>query len=342
MNGTADRWPELPWREWEATLSTVHMWTQIVGKVRMASAPPLNHWWHVPLYVSSRGLTTSAVPYGQESFQIDFDFIDHQLRLSESRGGSRVIELAPRSVKQFYREVMQALHELRIDVRIWTTPVEVPEAIPFEVDEQHASYDPAQANLLWRSLLDADRVLGEFRVRFLGKASPVHLFWGSFDLAASRFSGRRAPRHPGGAPNCADWVMEEAYSHEVSSAGWWPAGNEHGPAFYAYLYPEPEGFAQALVRPEAASYDHGLRDFLLPYDAVRSADDPDGAVLDFFQSTYEAGANLARWDRPGLEPAFLPDRPPRRAWTLSPAEGRSDRRWPLGSHAQPAVNHSSR
>jgi hypothetical protein len=315
VKGAGDRWPELPWTEWEPTISTLHMWTQIVGKVRMTLAPPLNHWWHVPLYVSARGLTTTAIPYGPRDFQVDFDLIDHRLLVTESGGGAFVIDLGPKSVAEFYRQFMDGLRGLGIDVRIWTHPVEVAESIPFESDEQHASYEPDHAHRFWLALTQADRVMTEFRARFLGKASPVHFFWGGFDHATTRFSGRRSWGHPGGAPNCAVWVMEEAYSHEVSSAGWWPQSKPPGPAFYSYMYPEPVGFDRAAVRPEAASYDQVFGEFVLPYDAVRAAADPDATLLDFFQSTYEAGVTLAGWDRAALEPGRLPERPPRSAWS---------------------------
>lgn len=310
-------WPELPWREWGETISTLHMWIQVIGKVRMALAPPLNHWWHVPLYVSSRGLSTSPIPYRRRQFQVDLDFIDHRLQVTDSEGGSFTMPLQPMSVATFFREFMGGLHGLGIEVRIWTSPVEVIEAIPFESDEQHASYDPDQVHLLWRALLQADRALKAFRTGFVGKASPVHLFWGSFDLAASRFSGLPAPRHPGGAPNCPDWVMEEAYSREESSVGWWPQLDPPGPAFYAYSYPEPDGFRAAPIRPAAAYFDARLGLFMLPYDAVRMSADPDSAVRDFLQSTYEAGADLAGWDRARLEPTAHPEQPPRRPWSTS-------------------------
>ncbi len=315
-------WPELPWREWEPTISTIHMWVQIVGKVRMALAPPLNHWWHIPLYVSSRGLTTSPIPYGRRHFQVDFDFVDHLLLVTDSNGGSFTLPLSPMSVATFYREFMAGLRGLGIEVRIWTRPVEVADAIPFESDEKHASYDASQAQLLWRGLLHADRVLKQFQSGFLGKVSPVHLFWGSFDLAASRYSGRPAPRHPGGVINCPDWVMEEAYSREETAMGWWPRTDEPGPSFYAYTYPEPEGYRSAEIRPQAATFDEQFGEFLLPYDAVRGLADPEGAVLEFFQTTYETGADLGGWDRLALEPVARPGSPPRRAWS-TPADDAS-------------------
>jgi hypothetical protein len=307
------------------------MWTQIVGKVRMALAPPLNHWWHVPLYVTARGMTTSAIPCGPRHFQVDFDFLDHRLDVTDSTGESFTMALEPKSVARFYGDFMDGLRGLGIEVRIFTRPVEVANAIPFEADEQHASYDPRHAHLFWRGLLQADRVLKTFQTGFVGKASPVHFFWGSFDLAATRFSGRPAPLHPGGAPNCPDWVMEEAYSREESSAGWWPSSDEPGPVFYAYTYPEPEGFRSAPVRPTEASFDPRFGELMLPYDVVRRAADPDAAVLEFLQSAYEAGADLGGWDRLALEPAIRPDRPAKRPWStldstaVGPRPGRRPR-----------------
>jgi hypothetical protein len=292
------------------------MWTQIVGKIRLTLAPPVNHWWHVPLYVSSRGLTTSAIPYGDRAFQLDFDFVDHRLVVTDGRPGAFVLDLRPQSVAAFYRELMGGLRGRGIDVRIHPRPVELVEAIPFAEDEVHTSYEPRHAELFWRGLVHADRTLKEFRTRFVGKASPVHFFWGSFDLAATRFSGRAAPTHPGGMPNCPDWVQVEAYSQQVSSAGWWPLSEEPGPAFYAYPYPEPDGYREELVRPVDAYFDPRWGEFLLPYDAVRAAADPDAIVLEFFQSTYEAAATLAGWDRPALEAAEVPDLPPRRPWSF--------------------------
>jgi uncharacterized protein DUF5996 len=308
-------WPELPWRDWGASIATVHMWTQIVGKVRLALASPLNHWWHVTLYVSSRGLTTSAIPYGGGRFQIDFDFIDHRLLVTDSEGGSFTMPLEPKSVARFYRELMAGLRSLGIDVRISTRPVEVAEAVPFETDEQHASYDAGHVRLFWRGLLQADRLMKAFQTGFVGKASPVHFFWGSFDLATTRFSGRPAPLHPGGAPNCPDWVMEEAYSREESSIGWWPQSEPPGPAFYAYTYPEPDGYRSASVRPSETFFDPRLGLFVLPYEAARISADPDAAVLDFFRSTYAAGADLGGWDRSTLEPRIHPGQPPHAPWS---------------------------
>jgi hypothetical protein len=297
----AGGWPALPFEEWRETCATLHMWTQVVGKVRLAQAPHVNHWWQVPLYVSARGLTTSPVPYGERTFQVDFDFQNHRLLIETSDGDSREMKLAPRAVADFYGEFMSALRSLGLEVRIWTTPVEVPNPVPFEKDETHAAYQPEYANRFWRALVQADRVLQKFRSRFLGKCSPVHFFWGSFDLAVTRFSGRPAPPHPG-TPGVADSITREAYSHEVSSAGFWPGGDAlPEPIFYAYAYPEPEGFKDFSVRPDEAYYSADFREFVLPYEAARRAPDRDGALLEFLQSTYEAAAELGRWDRPALE-----------------------------------------
>jgi hypothetical protein len=270
------------------------MWTQVVGKIRLALTPLVNHWWNVPLYVSTHGLTTSPIPYGAGSFEMLFDFLDHRLRIETSDGATRSMALAPRPVAEFYRETMAALSGLGIEVSIWTTPVEVPDPIPFEQDEMHRSYDPEHAQRFWRVLAQADRVLTEFRARFLGKVSPVHFFWGSFDLAVTRFSGRPAP-------NVSDSVTREAYSHEVSSAGFWPGGGAFDALFYAYAYPEPDGFQQYPVQPTEAFYSKDLGEFVLPYEAVRNAPSPDEALMAFLQSTYEAAADLADWDRAALE-----------------------------------------
>lgn len=296
----ADLWPSLPLAEWRDTRDTLHRWTQVVGKVRLAQAPMVNHWWQVPLYVSSRGLTTSAIPAGRRRFEIDFDFCRHELRVDTSDPDRRTIALEPKSVADFHAELMAALSDLGLDVAILARPVEIEDATPFAEDHAHRTYDPDHAQRFWRLLVQADRVLTEFRARFIGKVSPVHFFWGAFDLAVTRFSGRPAPPHPGGAPNVADWVMREAYSHEVSSAGYFPDGGPEG-AFYSYAYPEPEGFRDAVVSPAAAAYDADLGEFLLPYDAVRTAADPEAALLAFLQSTYEAAADRAGWDRAALE-----------------------------------------
>jgi hypothetical protein len=295
-------WPTVPLSEWAASCATLHMWLQIVGKIRMVHTPPVNHWWHVTLYLSPRGVTTSLIPALPRPFEIEFDFIDHWLVIRCNDGNTRRMELRPRSVASFYRELQVHLRDLAIDAPIYPRPNEVAEAIPFDLDEQHASYDRDFVNRFWRALVSADRVFRKFRTPFLGKCSPVHLFWGAPDLAVTRFSGRPAPPHPGGIPNLPDSVPREAYSHEVSSAGFWPGGGAIDyPAFYAYAYPEPEGFASALVRPSAAFYSKDLREFILPYDAVREAEAPDAMLLEFLQTTYDAAANLGRWDRAALE-----------------------------------------
>ncbi|MFL6197954.1 MAG: DUF5996 family protein, partial [Thermoanaerobaculia bacterium] len=286
---------------WQDTYATLHMWTQIVGKVRLALAPPINHWWQVTSYVTPRGLTTSAIPYGTRTFAIDFDFLDHVLRITTSDGGIRTVPLRPRTVADFYAAVMDALHSLGLEIPIWSMPVEIEGPIPFDRDVTHAAYDPDAAQRFWRVLVQTDRVLNVFRSRFLGKVSPVHFFWGAFDLAVTRFSGRRAPKH-GPTPNIADWVVQEAYSHEVSSLGFWPGGGPvTEPVFYAYAYPEPEGFKEAKVEPAAAFYSPDLGEFLLPYEVVRTAASPDDILLRFAQSTYEAAAEAAGWDRAALE-----------------------------------------
>ncbi|BCH25808.1 DUF5996 family protein [Mesorhizobium sp. L-8-3] len=298
-----NRWPDLPYAAWKETRDTLHLWTQIVGKIRLKYEPWLNHSWHVPLYVTARGLTTSPIPGGARAFQIDFDFIDHLLWVRTSDGHLRQIILAPKPVADFYDEVGIALAELGLDMDITTIPSEIPDGIPFDQDRTHASYDPDHANRFWRILLSTHEVLSRFRTGFLGKVSPVHFFWGSFDLAVTRFSGRTAPLHPGGVPNLPDAVAREAYSHEVSSAGFWPGSS--GPveyaAFYSYAYPTPDGFAAASVRPAAAFFSKELGEFILPYDAVRTATDPDQSLMEFLESTYEAAANLGSWDRIGLE-----------------------------------------
>ncbi|TFW32847.1 DUF5996 family protein [Massilia horti] len=295
-------WPPLPFPEWSDTCSTLHMWFQIVGKIRMVQTPWTNHAWNVTLYLTARGLTTSPIPYGTRLFGIDFDFIDHELRIDTSDGMRRMIPLRARAVADMYDDVFAQLADLGMRIRINAVPNEVVEAIPFTVDRKHASYDPVFANRYFRALAQADRVFKKFRARFIGKNSPVHLFWGSMDLATTRFSGRTAPAHPGGIPNCPDWVTRDAYSHEVSSCGFWP-GNEQMPeaVFYSYAYPEPTGFKSAAVRPSEARYDAGFGEFVLPYEVVRQAQDPDAVLLDFLQSTYEAAADLAKWDRRALE-----------------------------------------
>jgi hypothetical protein len=295
-------WPELPTTAWRETYETLHLWSQIVGKIRLAREPWLNHSWHVVLYVTPRGLTTSPIPDGTRTFQIDFDFIDHVLRISTSDGTQRKFSLVGHSVASFYAAIMAELAQLGIHLAINEMPNELPKPIRFSQDHQHASYDPDAVRRFLQILEIVDRVFKQFRTAFLGKASPVHFFWGSFDLAVTRFSGRRAPRHPGGVPHLLDEVAAEAYSHEVSSAGFWPgSGAIDYPAFYSYAYPEPAGFRATAVRPDAAFFSEALGEFILPYDAVRTAARPDQALLEFLQSTYEAAANAAKWDREALE-----------------------------------------
>lgn len=294
--------PELPLNAWQDTYATLHMWTQIVGKIRLALSPYCNHWWQVPLYVTARGLTTSPMRSGDRFFEIDFDFIAHQLIIRVSDGTIKTLALAPRSVADFYAELMATLRGVGIDVTIWTTPVEVLNPIPFEQDHVHAAYDAEYAQRLWRILLWSDAVFTEFRGRFIGKSSPVHFFWGSFDLAVTRFSGRRAPERPG-----VDHVTREAYSHEVISAGFWAGGTSwngshlDGAAFYVYAAPEPPGFAQRVVKPSAAHYNPTFGEFLLMYDDLRRAEQPEVALLAFLESTYDAAADLAGWDRMALD-----------------------------------------
>ena len=290
-------WPALPLDSWQDTRATLHMWTQIVGKIRMRLTPLVNHYWNVPLYVTSRGLTTSRIPYGERSFELWFDFIQHQLVLDTSDGISKKLPLEPMPVSDFYAKCMTMLRSADINVSIWTMPVEIPDPIPFEKDQQHHSYDAASVQKFWRILLSVDAVLQHFRSHFIGKSSPVHFFWGSFDLAVTRFSGRRAPEKPG-----ADPITREAYSHEVSSVGFWPGGGGIAdPAFYSYMAPQPEGFRDTKVLPESSRYDVGLGEFILMYDDVRDTATPSDTLLRFCQSTYEAGARLAQWDRSSLE-----------------------------------------
>jgi hypothetical protein len=295
-----EAWPRLRLADWAETRDTLQMWTQIVGKIRMAHAPMVNHWWQVTLYVSPRGLTTSAIPHGIGAFDLEFDFIDHRLHLRASDGASQDVALEPKSVAQFYAETMSALAELDIETHIWATPNEVDPAIPFAEDDRHASYDAHAVELFWRQLLQANRVMTQFRAGFVGKVSPLHFFWGSMDLACTRFSGRPAPPHPGGAPNCPDWVMREAYSHELASCGFWPGGGAEG-AFYAYAYPEPAGFADYPVGPDPTFYGREVGEFLLPYEAVAGAAEPDQVLMEFLDSTYAAAAELGGWDRRALE-----------------------------------------
>lgn len=299
-------WPELsPIDEWIDTCSTVHMWTQIVGKVRLELSPWVNHSWGSVLYVSPAGLTTSAIPYNGATFDIEFDFIGHKLDIRSSGAGSKTFDLKPMTVAEFYGKIKAALNELGIVVSILARPVEVEEAIPFADDTRHKSYDADAVNRFWRALVQVNRVFSKFRAGFIGKSSPSHFFWGAFDLAVTRFSGRPAPKHPGGAPNCADWVMEEAYSRELSSAGFWPGTGLGESAFYSYAYPEPDGFKEAEVHPGQATYHSDLGEFVLPYSAVQSADKPDNILLAFLQSTYEAAANNGNWNRKALENNFI-------------------------------------
>jgi hypothetical protein len=290
-------WPSLPLEEWKETYATLHMWTQIVGKIRLAQSPLVNHWWNVSLYVTPRGLTTTAMPHGTRDFDMTFDFIAHRLDINTSDGDAKSVALYPRSVADFYREVMATLRGLKLEVAIHARPDEVPDPVPFDEDNVHASYDAEYANRWWRIMLQSDRVFKEFRSDFIGKCSPVHFFWGSFDLAVTRFSGRRAPEREG-----ADSITREAYSHEVISHGFWPgSGGVLEPAFYSYTAPEPKGLPEAKIRPADAFYNAGTSGFVLPYEAVRRADDPDRVLSEFLQSTYEAGATLAKWDRAALE-----------------------------------------
>jgi hypothetical protein len=296
-----ENWPELPLEGWRDTYETLHLWTQIIGKIRLAQAPMLNHWWQVPLYVTCRGLSTSPIPHESgRSFQIDFDFIDHRLQIQASDGSMESLPLAPCSVADFYSRIISRLKALGLETRIWPVPVEIPNPIPFEEDRVHAAYDAVYAHRFWRLLVEVDSALKQFRSTFIGKASPVHFFWGSFDIAVTRFSGRPAPPHPGAA-GVADNVTREAYSHEVSSCGFWPGAGFGQPAFYSYAYPEPAGFAAATVRPDSAFYSGELQEFVLPYDAVRRAVAPREALLQFLESTYVAAADLGHWDRAALE-----------------------------------------
>ena len=307
---SADAWPALPYAHWAQTGQTLHLWTQIVGKVRLARTPWLNHSWQVPLYVSARGLTTGLISIGARALELEFDFISGQLWV-RTDGPMTQVPLQPMSVADFYARVMAALEGVGLPIAINGAPNEMPEATPFAEDVVPRVYDSGQAERFWRALLQADRVLKVFRTAFLGKASPVHFFWGSFDLAVTRFSGRPAPPHPGGVPHLPDAVAREAYSHEVSSAGFWPGGpGAEEPVFYAYAYPEPAGFREAVADPPGARFDQGLGEFLLPYEAVRTAADPDAALLAFLSSTYTAAADAAGWDRAALECGFgEPGRP---------------------------------
>lgn len=302
-SAAAVAWPALPLADWIETRDTLHLWLQIVGKIRLAYSPPLNHSWHTTLYVTARGLTTSPIPYGTQTFQIDLDFVDHRLIVATNGDAVASLSLQPQTVAKFYRDLLAELNRLGLPVRIVARPNELPDPIvPFAADERHAAYDADAVNRFWRILVQADRVMKVFRARFIGKCSPVHLFWGAMDIAVTRFSGRAAPVHPGGIPNLPDAVTREAYSHEVSSCGFWPGtAPVDYPAFYAYGYPEPPGFADTRVRPDGAFYSQDFREFILPYDRVRESRSADAMVLEFFQSTYEAAAAPGRWDRAALE-----------------------------------------
>jgi Family of unknown function (DUF5996) len=295
-------WPALALQDWLATRDTLHMWLQIVGKIRLAQSPPVNHSWHTTLYVTSHGLTTSPIPHGERTFQINLDFVAHRVVIMSSDGQTSGFSLQPMSVAAFYQHAMDELRRLQLPVQIVASPNEVADGVPFKKDDRHCSYDADAVNRFWRMLVQADRVMKIFRSRFIGKCSPVHLFWGAMDMAVTRFSGRRAPEHPGGIPNLPDSVTREAYSHEVSSCGFW-AGTPpvDYPAFYSYAYPEPKGFANAAVGPDGAFYSQDFREFVLPYDVVRQADSPDAVLLEFLQSTYDAAATLGQWDRAALE-----------------------------------------
>jgi hypothetical protein len=318
MSSQTIAWPELPYEAWKDSCATLQLWTQIVGEIRLVQTPWLNHSWHVVLYVTPRGLSTSTIPYGDRSFELNFDFLDHVLHLATSDGGRKKVGLYPRSVADFYAEVMRSLSEMGIDVRIHELPNEIPDAIRFSQDQLHASYDREYAERFWRILLQSTRVFERFRTAFIGKCSPVHFFWGSFDLAVTRFSGRRAPKfsRAGSVPNMPEVVVLDAYSHEVSSAGFWPGGQGVDyPAFYSYAAPAPEGFASAKVRPAQAFWNKGLNQFLLPYDAVRTASDPEATLMDFLITTYEAAASLGKWDRAALEcPLGMPGVPRKVVW----------------------------
>ena len=295
-------WPDLPLSAWSDTCETLHRWTQIAGKVRLATTPLVNHWWNVTLHVNSRGLVAPANSYAGGAFDIAFDFVDHRLRIATSDGRTEGFSLAPMSVADFYAEFMQRLQRLDIDVHIWTMPSEIENAVPFDRDRTHTHYDPDYASRFRQALVQAARVMNEFRARFIGKVSPVHFFWGSFDLAVTRFSGRTAPPPKGVTPNVASWVMAEAYSHEVSSCGFWPGNGGYGrAAFYVYGYPEPAGYGETQLRTAEGFYDKNLGQFILPYDAVRQARDPDALLLGFLQETYDAAADRAKWDRKALE-----------------------------------------
>jgi uncharacterized protein DUF5996 len=317
MISRTESWPELPYEAWQDTCATLQLWTQIAGKVRLVQTPWLNHSWHVVLYVTPRGLSTSSIPYGERSFELNFDFLDHTLKISTSDGTQREVGLYPRTVADFYAEVMRSLSELGIDIRIDELPNEIPGAIRFSEDHVHASYDREFAQAFWRILVQSERVLSRFRTSFIGKCSPVHFFWGSFDLAVTRFSGRRAPKFEGAGsvPNMPEAVTLDAYSHECCSAGFWPGGGGSDAAYYCYASPSPEGFAAAPVRPSEAFWNRDINQFNLPYEAVRTADDPEATLMAFFTTTYEAAASLAKWDRAALEcPLGVPGVPRKVVW----------------------------
>jgi hypothetical protein len=296
------RWPSIPVADWLDTRDTLQLYTQVVGKVRLVNEPLTNHWWNVPLHITARGLTTRPMPHPTGPvFQIDFDFVDHRLDVLTVDGDRRSLDLEPRPVADFHAAVMRLLDELDVGTEIWPMPVEIPGAIPFPADHDHGSYDPDAVRRFWLALVQMERVFKAFRSRFVGKASPIHLFWGALDLAYTRFSGRTAPLHPGGAANCGPYVMWEAYSHEVSSVGYWPGPPGEEGLFYAYAYPEPPGYRDTAVQPAGARWDDELSEFILPYELVRTADEPDAVLLEFLQSTYEAVAHTAAWDRAALE-----------------------------------------
>jgi hypothetical protein len=310
MDASSDPWPKLPFPEWRDTALTLQLWLQVIGKTRLSLTPWLNHSWQVPFYVTARGVATSLIPYGTDALDIEFDFIGHRLVGRSSSGRAAELALRAMTVADFYEEALSLLRELGVSVTIDPRPNELADAIPFNQDRRHGAYDAEAVHRFWRALLQADRLFKLFRTGFLGKASPVHLFWGGFDLAVTRFSGRRAPLHPGGIPGLSDRVTREAYSHEVSSAGFWP-GSDQFPqaAFYSYAYPQPDGFAKASM-PAGAAYDSALGEFILLYDVVRAADDPDALVMDFLQKTYAAAASLGGWDRASLECGLgVPNRP---------------------------------
>jgi Family of unknown function (DUF5996) len=312
MSGVGE-WPELQWENWSATAETLHMWTQIVGKTRLALTPLQNHWWNVPLYVTARGLGTSAMAYGDDVLDVEFDFVAHELHLRLGSGGAQGMKLKARTVADFYREYMGCLEALGVRVEIWPMPVEVAKPVRFDLDTAHGSYDAEYAHRFWQVLVQAEKVFRAFGTGFLGKVSPVHFFWGSFDLAVTRFSGRRAPERPG-----VDSIQREAYSHEVISAGFWPGNGGYGAAaFYCYAAPVPEGLGEARIRPAAAGWDKALGEFIFKYEDVRMASSPEGALMEFLESSYGAAADAAKWDRAALERGVLPDGPTARGEVTS-------------------------